>query len=182
MAKGTAGDDIMLVYDTGAPSVNWCGFTGIRPLAAPPNRGVIHVAGGLGSDTIWGGNGGGAVVIASIWGSDMEVSNDNNSINYIWAGTSINTFGGEGGNWFFLPDANDGYVAGGSKDDVFCTAVSNVFSNPNFGEISAQKGRDSRFGPAAEIESNLETKGPVNDACNLTYIAVYQKVLGMLAN
>ncbi|HKP60904.1 MAG TPA: hypothetical protein VJV78_29445 [Polyangiales bacterium] len=110
LAKGTAGDDIMLVYDTGAPSVNWCGFTGIRPLAAPPNRGVIHVAGGLGSDTIWGGNGGGAVVIASIWGSD------------------------------------------------------------------------SRFGPAAEIESNLETKGPVNDACNLTYIAVYQKVLGMLAN
>ncbi len=172
-ALGTNFADQIYVFDSG-PNINWCGFN-IAPLAPIPSGKRLLVAGLFGADIIYGGNGDGAAKVDDIYGSSLFGWSDG-AADAIWAGSASRVVGSavhfEGNNVFLLPKA--GVLAEGADgQDLFCTQVTNVFSNPGVAKIDGNDNTDFRYGPSGIIEVDIEQCGGNfnRDRCDLAFLA-----------
>ncbi|HVZ33905.1 MAG TPA: hypothetical protein VG963_15870 [Polyangiaceae bacterium] len=174
--SGTDSADVIYVHDTGG-NMSWCGYS-IPALTQLPANTLLSIHGGLGQDTIWAGQ---AFATDLITGSPESSSNDN-AVNYIYAGSAVRVYGGDQGNFIFLPSPVNDQAIGGNKSDTFCTFVTNVFYNVNVRYINgggANDPYDVRTGPAAATEFRIEFTGNQSNACDWTLAAMVNSVLAM---
>ena len=182
-ARGTPGDDVIVVFDQGTPRT-WCGHA-VQPLDPLGENQYLAVLGDYGKDIIWGGNApkqrgyricGGNHCAG--WSADED-----DAENFIYAGPGNSFTGGSRKDYVVMLHFNSG--GGGWGDDLFCTAVPNVASGSPAGAfiLDGDEGSDTRSGPPGRNESSVET-GSVSayqNQCSTAYSTLYNTVLQLWA-
>jgi hypothetical protein len=190
-AHGTPGDDIIVVMTEGAP-LNWCGFSGIRPLKSLVGSpfATLQVFGDEGADVIWvndaniaTGPGAFSTYLTVYGGKPPPGESQDTAGNFINAGSSHPTGGTKDDVILTLMSRT---VFAGSGNDLMCTEVANVPFTPTVGAfwLDGGPGTDTRSGrPSNGGDMSMEVVGGTfeRDRCSLAYLYMYGAVLGMLS-